>query len=181
MTDKANRLIWLDLEMSGLSITKNRIIEIATIVTDDELNIIAEGPSLAIYQPPEVLNKMDDWNTHHHNTSGLVKRVEESKLNETDAENKTLAFLEQYVKPKTSPMCGNSICTDRFFLHTYMPRLEAFFHYRQIDVSTMKELARRWAPSVYEGHTKSSPHLALEDIRESIDELRYYRQHFVLM
>lgn len=181
MTGKENRLIWIDLEMTGLSVMKNRIIEIATIVTDDELNLVAEGPNLAIHQPEELLIKMDDWNQLHHGRSGLIERVRNSQINEAEAEAQTLDFLKQYVDAKASPMCGNSVCTDRHFLNLYMPTLEAFFHYRQIDVSSVKELARRWAPSVFEGHTKESAHLALEDVRESIEELRYYRQHFVLM
>jgi oligoribonuclease len=179
MPVSADNLIWIDLEMTGLSPEKDRIIEIATIVTDSRLNTIAEGPVFAIHQPDELLNGMDAWNTKHHNSSGLVKRVKESSVTEADAETATLEFLRQYVSYGKSPMCGNSVYQDRRFLYRYMPELERFFHYRLIDVSTLKELALRWAPRVYGGLQKDSKHLALDDIRDSVEELKYYRQHFI--
>ncbi len=174
-----NNLIWIDMEMTGLNPDKERIIEIATIVTDSNLNTIAEGPVLAVHQPDELLNSMDSWNTKHHNASGLVKRVKESIVTETEAEELTLEFLRQYVTPGKSPMCGNSVHQDRRFLWRYMPKLESFFHYRLLDVSTLKELALRWSPRVYAGIQKESKHLALDDIRESIEELKYYREHLL--
>lgn len=177
MAINANNLIWIDMEMTGLDPEKERIIEIATIVTDSQLNTIAEGPVLAIHQPESLLNAMDSWNTKQHNSSGLVKRVQESTVTEAEAEAATLAFLKQYLPAGKSPMCGNSIHQDRRFLCRYMPDLERFFHYRLIDVSTLKELAARWAPRVYSGLQKDSKHLALSDIRDSIEELKYYREH----
>ncbi len=177
MADKKTNLIWIDLEMTGLDTQQDRIIEIATIVTDAELNVIAEGPVLAIHQPDEVLNGMDEWNTRQHGQSGLVERVRKSTLGEQDAERQTIGFLSQHVEPKASPMCGNSICQDRRFLARCMPELEAFFHYRNLDVSTLKELARRWAPQVASGFQKQSTHLALDDVKDSIRELQYYREH----
>jgi len=174
-----NNLIWIDLEMTGLDPFNDRIIEIATVVTDARLEIIAEGPVLAIHQPDEVLAAMDEWNTRQHGGSGLTERVRASTVDEAEAERRTLAFLRQYVPANASPMCGNSICQDRRFLARLMPKLEAYFHYRNLDVSTLKELARRWAPRVYNGFQKSSTHLALDDIRDSIEELRYYREHFI--
>jgi len=175
--DKAGNLVWIDLEMTGLDTQNDRIIEIATIVTDAELNILAEGPVLAIHQPDEVLAAMDEWNTRQHGQSGLTERVRRSTLDERAAERQTLEFLGRHVEPKASPMCGNSICQDRRFLARCMPELEAFFHYRNLDVSTLKELARRWAPQVAAGFEKQSTHLALDDVRDSIRELRYYREH----
>lgn len=175
MNKKLN-LIWIDLEMSGLEPKTDRIIEIATIVTDAELNILAEGPSLVINQDKALMDGMDEWNTKQHNKSGLVGRVLESTITEAEAEQKTLDFLEQYVKKGSSAMCGNTIHQDRRFLNKYMPNLENFFHYRNLDVSTLKELSRRWAPKVLEGVEKSSQHLALEDIKDSINELKYYRR-----
>lgn len=173
-----NHLIWIDLEMTGLDFRKDRIIEIATIVTDGELNTIAEGPVFAIKQADGLLDGMDKWNTKQHNQSGLVARVKASDVDEQQAEAQTLAFLQQYVPPGVSPMCGNSICTDRRYLFEHMPILEAYFHYRHIDTSTIKELARRWyGDAVVKGFKKSSAHLALDDIKESIAELKYYRQH----
>ncbi len=169
-------LIWIDLEMTGLEPDSDRIIEIATIVTDKELNILAEGPVIAIHQSDSVLAKMDEWNVTQHQGSGLVARVHASQYDERKAELETIAFLKQHVPAGVSPMCGNSICQDRRFLARYMPELEAYFHYRQIDVSTLKELARRWRPEILDGLQKQSKHLALDDIRESIEELRYYRQ-----
>lgn len=179
MTISADHLIWIDLEMTGLDPEKERIIEMATIVTDSELNIIAEGPVLAVHQSDELLNNMDSWNTKQHNASGLVARVQASKVTEAEAEQETLAFLKQYVPAGKSPMCGNTIYQDRRFLTKYMPELEKFFHYRLLDVSTLKELAFRWAPQIYSGMQKESKHLALDDIRESIAELKYYRMHFL--
>ena len=179
MAQDPSNLIWIDLEMTGLDPFNDRVIEIATIVTDDRLTVLAEGPSLAIFQPDAVLDGMDDWNTRQHGGSGLTERVRQSNIHEQDAERQTLAFLEQYVSSGVSPMCGNSICQDRRFLARCMPRLEAFFHYRNLDVSTLKELARRWNPSVAEGVVKQGSHLALDDIRDSIAELRHYREQFL--
>ncbi|MFN2338723.1 MAG: oligoribonuclease [Gammaproteobacteria bacterium] len=176
MPQNANNLIWIDLEMTGLDTDHDDIIEIATIVTDAELNILAEGPVMAIHQPEDRLSTMDEWNTNQHGKSGLVERVRQSTLDEAEAERRTIAFLEQYVPAKASPMCGNSICQDRRFMARCMPTLEAFFHYRNLDVSTLKELARRWSPAVAAGFTKESSHLAMDDIRDSIAELKYYRE-----
>lgn len=176
MPQNANNLIWIDLEMTGLDTDHDDIIEIATIVTDAELNILAEGPVMAIHQPDERMQTMDEWNTNQHGKSGLTERVRQSILDEAEAERRTIAFLEQYVPAKVSPMCGNSICQDRRFMARCMPTLEAYFHYRNLDVSTLKELARRWSPAVAAGFTKESSHLALDDIRDSIAELKYYRE-----
>lgn len=180
MQQQAQNLIWIDLEMTGLNPEIERIIEIATIVTDTQLNVIAEGPVFAIQQPEFILSKMDAWNTRQHHSSGLVERVRNSAVTETEAEAKTLAFLAQYVPPGKSPMCGNSVHQDRRFLTRYMPVLERFFHYRLIDVSTIKELASRWAPAIYGGFQKDSRHLALDDIRDSIAELKYYREQWLI-
>ena len=177
--NKQTNLIWIDLEMTGLIPETDVIIEIATVVTDANLNIIDEGPSLAISQNSELLDGMDQWNTNQHNRSGLVKRVKESTISVGDAENQTLDFVSKYVDPGVSPMCGNSICQDRRFLYNYMPNLEKFFHYRHIDVSTLKELAVRWKPEIVSSSFKKSRHLALSDIYDSIDELKYYREHFI--
>lgn len=174
--DKEN-LIWIDLEMTGLDPSANRIIEIATIVTDSQLTILAEGPVFAIKQADSLLAAMDEWNTKQHGGSGLTERVKRSTTTETLAEQETIAFLAQYVPAGVSPMCGNSICLDKQFLLRYMPALAAFFHYRQIDVSTLKELVKRWMPQVAAGVKKTSEHLALSDIRDSIEELKYYRAH----
>ncbi len=171
----ADNLIWIDLEMTGLDTQTDRIIEIATIVTDSQLNILAEGPMLAIHQSDEILQAMDEWNTRQHNKSGLTKRVRASTVNEKEAEQRTLEFLSHYVPKNCSPMCGNSICQDRRFLHRCMPELEAYFHYRNLDVSTLKELAKRWYPNC-KGLNKDSTHLALDDVRDSIRELSYYRE-----
>jgi len=179
MTQDTQYLIWLDLEMTGLNPDTDRIIEIATIITDKDLNILAEGPVLAINQPDAVLAAMDDWNQKHHGESGLIERVKASNINDTEAERLTIAFLQQWVPENTSPLCGNSIGQDRRFLYRYMPKLEAYFHYRNIDVSTIKELAARWAPEIKNGFNKESKHQALDDIIESIEELRYYREHFI--
>lgn len=172
-------LIWIDLEMTGLDTFNDSILEIATIVTDMELNVLAEGPVMAIHQADEVLAKMDEWNTKQHKQSGLVKRVQESTINESAAEKQTIAFLENHVTKGKSPMCGNSICQDRRFLARCMPELEAYFHYRNLDVSSISELVTRWAPELAKGFTKKSAHLALDDIRESIEELQYYRKNFI--
>lgn len=172
-------LIWIDLEMTGLDPQNDCIIEIATVVTDSELNVLAEGPVLAIHQDDEILAGMDEWNTNQHGRSGLTARVRASTVTEGQAEAATLRFLEQWVPKGASPMCGNSICQDRRFLARAMPRLEAHFHYRNLDVSTLKELARRWAPPLADGFSKESRHLALDDIRDSIAELRYYRERFL--
>ncbi len=170
-------LIWLDLEMTGLIPETDRVIEIATIVTDAELNILAEGPTIAIHQPQSVLDAMDDWNQQHHGSSGLVERVLASTYTEDAATDETIAFLQDYVGPGKSPMCGNSICQDRRFMAKHMPRLEAYFHYRNLDVSTLKELVARWQPDLLKGFTKKGAHLAMDDIKDSIAELVYYREH----
>lgn len=170
-------LIWIDLEMTGLDPDNDSILEIATLVTDKELNVLAEGPALAIHHPVERLQAMDEWNRNQHSRSGLWARVLESDTDMARAEAVTMDFLTRWVPAGKSPMCGNSICQDRRFLYRLMPRLERFFHYRNLDVSTVKELARRWAPEVYKGFSKNSAHTALSDIRDSVDELRYYRQY----
>jgi len=177
MTQDAANLIWIDLEMTGLDTQSDYIIEIATIVTDSKLTVLAEGPVLAMHQPDAVLDGMDEWNTRQHAKSGLTGRVRNSTLNEAQAESQTLAFLAQYVPANTSPMCGNSICQDRRFLARCMPELERYFHYRNLDVSTLKELAMRWSPEIARGFRKESTHLALDDVRDSIRELQYYREH----
>lgn len=180
MSKKSSKnFIWLDLEMTGLDVINDAIIEIATIVTDKHLNIIAEGPMLAIHQSDKVLEAMDEWNTKQHARSGLTERVRASKIHEAEAEKLTLEFLQEYVPKGKSPMCGNTICQDRRFLHRIMPELERYFHYRNLDVSSFKELAKHWAPDVAKGFKKKSKHLALDDIKESINELIYYREHFI--
>ncbi|HJP05669.1 MAG: oligoribonuclease [Chromatiales bacterium] len=173
------RLIWIDLEMTGLDTSQDSIIEIATVVTDAELEQVAEGPVLAIHQPDSVLEAMDEWNTRQHTGSGLVDRVSSSSLSAADAEQQTLAFLAEWAREGASPMCGNSICQDRRFLAREMPTLEAYFHYRNLDVSSLKILAGLWAPSVAAGFSKDSSHLALDDIRDSIAELKHYREHLL--
>lgn len=177
MKDKQN-LIWIDLEMTGLDPKVDKIIEIATIVTDAQLNILATGPAMAISQPKNALDEMDAWNTKHHNQSGLVQRVLDSTVTEALAELKTIEFLAKYIDKGSSPMCGNSICQDRRFLYKYMPELANFFHYRNLDVSTLKELTKRWYP--HKIIRKASKHLALDDINDSIEELKYYRQHLFI-
>lgn len=179
MSANSQNLIWIDLEMTGLNPERDRIIEMATIVTDSDLKILAEGPVFAIQQPEELILGMDEWNTRQHNASGLVKRVRESKISEAIAEAETLNFLREYTVEGKSPLCGNTIWQDRRFLKKYMPLLESYFHYRLIDVSTIKELALRWAPQIYNGLQKESHHLALDDIRDSIMELQYYRENFL--
>jgi oligoribonuclease len=172
-------LVWVDMEMTGLDPDNDRIIEVAVVVTDPELNIIAEGPVFAIHQSDATLDKMDNWNKGTHGKSGLIDRVKASTVTEAQAEQELIAFLKQYVPSNKSPMCGNSICQDRRFMARGMPKLEAFFHYRNLDVSTLKELCRRWKPEVATGFKKHQKHTALADITESIEELRYYREHFI--
>ncbi|MCV2365618.1 oligoribonuclease [Paucibacter sp. DJ1R-11] len=172
-------LIWIDLEMTGLYPETDRIIEIAVVVTDAQLNVRVEGPVFAIHQSDETLDKMDAWNKGTHGRSGLIDRVKASTISEDEAVAQTIAFLKQYVPAGKSPMCGNSICQDRRFLANYMPKLEAFFHYRNLDVSTLKELARRWKPGILDGFKKAQAHTAMADIHESIDELAYYREQFL--
>ncbi|WAT00915.1 oligoribonuclease [Rouxiella chamberiensis] len=179
MSVSDNNLIWIDLEMTGLNPERDRIIEIATLVTDANLNILAEGPVMAVHQSDAQLALMDDWNVNTHTGSGLVDRVKASMLDENAAQQKTLEFLKKWVPAGKSPICGNSIGQDRRFLFKYMPELEAYFHYRYLDVSTLKELARRWKPEVLDGFTKQGTHQAMDDIRESVAELAYYREHFI--
>jgi oligoribonuclease len=173
-------LIWIDLEMTGLMPDTDQIIEIATVVTDKDLDVVAEGPDLAIHQPEEVLARMDSWNQRQHGGSGLLARVRSSHMTLAEAERQTVLFLSTHLPPNASPMCGNSICQDRRFLARLMPELERFFHYRNLDVSTLKELARRWHPAIAKGYSKESAHLARADIYESISELRYYREHLLV-
>jgi oligoribonuclease len=174
---RKDNLIWIDLEMTGLIPEQHRIIEIATAITDKELTVLAEGPVLAIHQPDEVLAAMDEWNTRQHTNSGLAERVRSSQVSESEAEQQTLAFLRQHVDQGASPICGNSICQDRRFLIRHMPELAAYFHYRNLDVSTLKILAKLWLPEVSNRFEKKSVHLALADIHDSIRELRFYREH----
>lgn len=172
-------LVWIDMEMTGLDPDKDRVIEVAAIVTDPHLNVLAEGPVFAIHQPDEVLDAMDAWNKGTHGRSGLIERVKASTVTEAQAEAEMIDFLRKYVPEGKSPMCGNSICQDRRFMARHMPTLEAFFHYRNVDVSTLKELCRRWKPELIAGFKKHQLHTALADIRESVDELKYYREHFI--
>ena len=179
MAQDQNNLVWLDMEMTGLDPDRDRIIEIAIVVTDAQLNTVSQAPVLVVHQPDSILDAMDDWNKSTHARSGLIDKVKASTLGERAVEDQLLAFLAQHVPGKTSPMCGNSICQDRRFLARRMPRLEAYFHYRNLDVSTLKELARRWKPEVAKGLVKQGKHEALADIHESINELRYYREYFL--
>ncbi|MDI4631903.1 oligoribonuclease [Pelomonas sp. V22] len=172
-------LIWIDLEMTGLYPDRDRIIEIAVVVTDANLNVRVEGPVFAIHQSDETLDKMDAWNKGTHGRSGLIERVKASTISEDEAVAQTIAFLKQYVPANKSPMCGNSICQDRRFLANYMSKLEEFFHYRNLDVTTLKELAKRWKPAILDGFKKAQAHTAMADIHESIDELAYYREHLL--
>ena len=178
VVDKSKTLIWIDMEMTGLEPETDRIIEVATLITDAELNILAEGPVLAVHQSDSALAAMDEWNQRTHGESGLVERVRRSKLDDAEAERQTLEFLRQYADSGSSPMCGNSVHQDRRFMVRYMPHLEAFFHYRNLDVSTVKELARRWRPELPGGFDKKGTHQAMDDIRDSVNELKYYREHF---
>lgn len=171
-----DRMVWIDLEMTGLDINRDRIIEIATLVTDGELNLIAEGPNLAVHVSEEAIAGMDEWNTTHHHRSGLVDRIRTEGVSVEEAEARTLAFLKEHVEPNTAPLCGNSVWNDKRFLEKEMPDIVAFLHYRMIDVSTVKELARRWYPEVPR-YEKTGAHLALDDIRESVEELRHFRGH----
>jgi len=177
--DKSLNLIWIDLEMTGLQPESDRIIEIATLVTDAELNLLAEGPTLAIKQSDAALGAMDEWNQSHHGASGLIERVKKSTIDENEATRQTIEFLMQYCAKNTSPMCGNSICQDRRFMANYMPELESYFHYRNLDVSSVKELVRRWKPELLNGLVKQGTHQAMEDIKDSVAELQYYREHFI--
>lgn len=179
MAQDQNNLVWLDMEMTGLDPDRDRVIEIAIVVTDSQLGTLAEAPVMVVHQDDAVLDTMDHWNKSTHARSGLIDKVRSSVLNESAVEDRLLAFLAQHVPGKTSPMCGNSICQDRRFLARHMPRLEAYFHYRNLDVSTVKELARRWKPEIVKGLVKQSKHEALADIYESIEELKYYRQNFL--
>lgn len=181
MTLNPTHLLWLDMEMTGLSPETDHIIELAVVVTDAQLNVVAESPVLAVHQSDAVLDGMDNWNKGTHGKSGLIDRVKASTLDEAAAEAQMLVFLKQHIAPRTSPMCGNSICQDRRFMARWMPQLEAFFHYRNLDVSTLKELANRWRPGLVDGFKKSNRHEALADIYESIEELKYYREHFLVM
>lgn len=179
MVGKEQRLIWIDMEMTGLDPEKERIIELAAVITEPDLTLVAEGPVLVVHQPDDVLNAMDKWNQSTHGKSGLIDKVRASTLNETDAQEQMLAFLSQHVPAGKSPMCGNTIGQDRRFMVKYMPALEAFFHYRNLDVSTLKELALRWKPQVYRSFVKHARHEALADVYESISELKHYREHFL--
>ena len=179
MAQDPKTLIWLDMEVTGLEPERDRIIEIAVVLTDENLNTVAEAPVIAVHQPDTVLDAMDEWNRNTHGKSGLIARVKASTVSEAEAEARVLDFLKERVPARTSPICGNSVCQDRRFLARWMPALEAWFHYRNLDVSTLKELARRWRPAVYEGVKKAGSHTALADIHESIAELRHYRDHFL--
>lgn len=175
MAQDPTNLVWLDLEMTGLDTDRDRILEIATVITDSRLEVLAQGPVLAIHQNDQVLSAMDDWNKQQHGASGLVEKVRASRVDESEAQRLTVEFVQRYVPPQTSPMCGNSICQDRRFLHRWMPDLERYFHYRNLDVSSINELARRWFPPIAEAMVKASRHQALDDVYESIRELRFYR------
>jgi oligoribonuclease len=180
MPANTDRLVWIDLEMTGLDPERDRIIEIATLITDIQLNVLDQGPVIAIYQSDDVLNAMDEWNTKTHGDSGLVDRVRASSIDEEEAERQTLDFVKRLVRKNVSPLCGNTICQDRRFLYRYMPRLESYLHYRNLDVSTLKEIADYWYPGLSAGFTKRSAHRALDDIIESIEELKYYREKLLV-
>lgn len=179
MAQNDSNLVWIDMEMSGLDPDNDRILEVALVVTDKDLNLLAEGPVLVVHQTDAVLDGMDNWNKGTHGKSGLIDKVKASSLDEAEVEARMIEFMKQHVSARSSPMCGNSICQDRRFLARHMPKLEAYFHYRNMDVSTFKELARRWKPGIMEGFKKANQHTALSDILESIDELKYYREHFI--
>ena len=179
MAQNQNNLIWIDMEMSGLSPDTDRVLEVALVVTDAELNTIAEAPVLVVHQSDAVLDGMDNWNKGTHGKSGLIDKVKASTQSDADVEAQMIAFLKEHVPHRTSPMCGNSICQDRRFLARHMPELEAYFHYRNLDVSTLKELAKRWKPKLLDGFKKENKHTALADIYESIEEMKYYREHFI--
>ena len=179
MAQNDNNLIWVDMEMTGLNTDSDRIIEVALVITDSQLNTIVEVPVLVVHQPDEILDGMDKWNKSTHAKSGLIDKVKASRLTETEIETQLIEFLQQYVPSGISPMCGNSICQDRRFMARTMPKLEAYFHYRNLDVSTLKELVKRWKPEIASGFTKESKHEALADIYDSISELKYYREHFI--
>ena len=179
MAQDNNNLIWVDMEMTGLNPDTDRIIEVAIVITDSQLNTVAEGPVLVVHQPDEVLTGMDKWNQSTHSKSGLIDKVKASRLNEVDVEMRLLEFIRLHVPPGVSPMCGNSICQDRRFMVRSMSQLEAYFHYRNLDVSTLKELVKRWKPEISSGFNKEGKHEALADIYDSINELKYYRQHFI--
>jgi oligoribonuclease len=179
MAQDANRLIWIDMEMTGLSPERDRIIEVALVITGPDLSVLAEAPVRVVHQSEDTLDAMDSWNKGTHGRSGLIDRVKASTLSEADVEDEMVRFLGEFVTPRASPMCGNSVCQDRRFLARYMPKLEAQFHYRNLDVSTLKELARRWKPEILAGFSKHSKHEALADIYESIEELKYYREHLL--
>ncbi|MDE2387496.1 MAG: oligoribonuclease [Betaproteobacteria bacterium] len=180
MAQDNNNLIWVDMEMTGLNPDTDRIIEVALVITDSQLNTVAEGPVLVVHQPDEVLNGMDKWNQSTHSKSGLIGKVKASRYSEAEVEAQLIEFLKLHVPPGASPMCGNSICQDRRFMVRTMPQLETYFHYRNLDVSTLKELVKRWKPEIANGLTKDSKHEALADIYDSINELKYYRQHFIV-
>ena len=181
MPQNTNALVWMDLEMTGLDPEKDRIIEMATIITDGDLRIVAEGPVLAIHQEQELLDSMDEWNTRTHNRTGLVPKVKASRITERQAEIETLDFIQRHTYKNRAPLCGNSICQDRRFLYKYMPELSTWLHYRNVDVTSFKEVARHWAPSILPGFEKRAVHQALEEIKESIEELRYYRNNLILL
>ena len=179
MAQDPGNLLWIDMEMSGLNPDGDRVLEVAIVITDSQLNTVAEAPVKVVHQPDDVLDRMDSWNKSMHKKTGLVDKVKASKQDEAAVEGEMIAFLSQYIAPNTSPMCGNSICQDRRFLARHMPKLEAFFHYRNLDVSTLKELAKRWNPGIMAGLTKQGKHEALADIYDSIEELKYYREKFL--
>ena len=179
MAQDPSNLIWIDMEMSGLSPDNDRVLEVAIVITDAQLNVVAEGPVRVVHQPDDVFERMDSWNKSTHKKSGLIERAKAATQNETEVEAELIAFLAQHLPESTSPMCGNSICQDRRFLARHMPKLEAFFHYRNLDVSTLKELAKRWKPAIMAGFTKHGKHEALADIHESIEELKFYREKFL--